>query len=240
MRARIACAVILLAVALAAPPARAALSQPGPTGYVALPSAEVAPGDTWVVAADAFSSDFTDTTLPARFSYGVFAVAEVGGSYTYSDDGHTVGVHGKYLLPDRFERFDVALGAVFQRGNLETRDISFLQFFTACTARLPSPGLLGLSGTLGLNWTRFEFGDPFETGVRLFGGLEASFGTSWNAVAEIQTKDDAIDEDPLASVALRWTRGAWTVQGGLTNAWGLRGTGGQSLFAGVQYEFRPR
>ncbi len=64
MRVRVACIAVLLACAAAASPALGALSLSGPTGLVALPSAEVVPAEMVGAAADITDSDFTGTTLP--------------------------------------------------------------------------------------------------------------------------------------------------------------------------------
>lgn len=239
MKARSACAAVVLALAFPAAPARGALTLTGQTGLVVLPTVEVVPEGQLDIAADFLDTDFAGATVPVRAAYGLLGMAEVGGGYVYSDDGHSVVAQAKYRIPERLDLLDLGVGAIFQRGTIHDKDLSFFQFHTAASGRLPLEGPLGLSATAGLNWTRYEYGDPYHTGIRFFGGIEASFGTHWAALAEIQTASGGIDEDPLSSAALRWFHGPWTVQAGFTNAWGLRGTADHSLFAGAEYRFGP-
>jgi len=103
---------IVLALALTA------LAYPtlsGPTGLLTVPTAAVAPGGQFQLAADLQYVDGTDELVPLRALYGIGEKFEVGFTYLpeVNDANDTWGVNGKYVLPYTLGGAAWAIGAAY-------------------------------------------------------------------------------------------------------------------------------
>jgi len=212
----------------------------GPTGLATLPTAAVAPTGQLGLAADFYNTD-PDSTIPLRLVYGVGPNFELGALYAIQSNENAWSVNAKYKLPVAVGPAAVAIGALyFDSSDLDEKGEQIYAVGTMTLAEA-SAAMPGLSGSLGLNWTRDDISGFSEDATRVFAGLDAAFANKLSVAAEFQTKSDKVEGDALWSVVARYPfTEVLTGQVGMTNAFGpipLFGTGDQNIFAGVSYAF---
>jgi hypothetical protein len=167
--------------------AGAALSQVGPTGVVATPTAEVTPHGYYDVAMGYVNRDFNGTSLkewPLRLTIGISEKAELGASYLQIRNGESlrvVGLNGKVVLSGETESMPaLAAGVVYGKSSdfdytllfpslLGTGDIKATSVYLVATKTLSRPGveydLYGdpqpvgniVRGSLGITHNRYSF-----------------------------------------------------------------------------------
>jgi len=227
----------------------------GPTGLVAIPTANTA-GSGITVAADWLNIE-DGHAIPIQALIGLGKNAELGAAYdTFSDTEfkNAWGVNAKYGFGDIF-KFRPAIGAQFMR--ITGREISiddssveptidFTQAYLAFT-RVFAMGDQSLGLTLGANWTKAkaEIGDLTtidEDAIRGNVGVDLMLTPMLSVVAEYQTRSSKVgDEHPLSSIAARVKLNKmFTLQVGSTNALGPVGFGDHQFFAGLDFNFGSR
>ena len=238
----------------------------GPTGLATLPTAAVAPAGQFQLAADWFDTEDTvgDTTIPVRLLYGFGGNFEFGATYI-SSELSGFGLNAKWLTPLTLAGFDWALGAqyvnltddfVVGEGDFgpEVLDIDATGtqvYFAGTRVLMDAEDGIGLTGTIGLNWTKieadltlsddlgeFDSESESEDAIRFYAGLEAAFANNLTVAAEIQS--DGLDflgeEDMLWSVVARYPfTESIAAQVGYTNAITFIGADDSNLFAGLTY-----
>lgn len=222
----------------------------GQTGTGVLPSAAVAPAGQVQVAADFYNTD--DNAFPLRALYGVAPNFEIGAGYWLQDvndeNANTWDINAKYATPVRVLGFDWSLAALFANTDenalplVATDNITGTQITWVGDRVIPLGGNdARLKGTLGINWTRIDFGADDGNAIRGFIGADFALANRLGLVGDIQTESDSLgDTDPLFSVALRYaaTKGLGA-QVGFTNAAvnGLVGGNDSNFFAGLNLSF---
>lgn len=230
----------------------------GPSGIVAVPTAQVTHVGQWQLAADYYNTNDTVTgvrdTVPIRLLYGIAPNLEVGVAGwlarvdgTNADSG---SANIKYLTPIHLAGFNLATGAVYAVTEAAadedfTRNAKTLDIYLTGTRTLigQAENMPLLQGTLGVNWTKIDAGAEKGDGLRLMGGLQFMPMKKLGIAAEYQTKRAAVGDDKaLASAVVRYMLGNnMKAEAGITNAGfnyaGLTGAPDYNPFVGLTYEW---
>jgi hypothetical protein len=212
----------------------------GPTGLVALPSAEMgAPG--LVVAADQQAIE-GGHSRPLRGTLALGNLLEAGAAVNgFNGDVHfdtAWALHGK-LAVGRAATGTMAIGAQYlsQQGDL-VPDQKAWQGYLAWSSDF-APEVVDASGinlTVGANWTRIRpTGSADLDAVRAYAGLEMRMLKSLVIATEYQTKSPTLgDAEPVTSVAARITVNPLvSLQIGSTNALGFSALPQHTFFFGA-------
>lgn len=197
----------------------------GPTGIVAVPTADVVGMAGVRVAADyyAIADDDLglDDTTPLRVQAGLLKIVEVGAAFwpvsLDDSDADTWALNAKVHSPIGFFGFDLAAGAQYAVTGIDTvtlpvqtgraialpivgdDDIKTTQFYAVGTRSLiPIQGVNSISdvrASLGANWTQIDVGDETNSAVRAFTGVEVLLLNKLSVAAEYQTKDEDVGDD---------------------------------------------
>lgn len=224
----------------------------GPTGLVAIPTANTA-GSGVTVAADWLNVE-DGHAIPIRALIGLGKNAELGAAYdTFSktEFKNVWGANAKYGFGDIF-KFRPAIGAQFMR--IKGRSIliddtateptlDFTQAYVAFT-RVFAMGDQSLGLTVGGNWTKAKakiggLSTIDENAIRGNVGIDLTLTPALSVLAEYQTRSNKIgDEHPLSSIAARIKLSKmFGLQVGSTNALGPVGIGDHKFFAGLEFNF---
>lgn len=190
----------------------------GPTGIVAVPTADIAGMGHLQIAADYYNSkddsEFVGNAVPIRAVFGVLPYVEVGASYWLTDAAvdnlNSWNVNAKVKCPIGLFGFSPAAGAFYGKVNLPVPPIAFTsggqalplvaitgddsltteQLYLAGTRNLlPAvSGIEALKLTVGANWTKFKSNGSDVDGIREFAALELALLNKLSLGAEYQTK----------------------------------------------------
>jgi len=247
---------LALTVIMSASLARGAATLAGPSGLSAIPTAAVTPAGQLQVSADWYNTNesWMNDTIPFEVLYGVYPNVEVGvnGLMTKvtGQDANSLGLNAKYRLPVMFGGADWAVGgiaAVTQQGadSAYTNDARIGELYVVATRPIiPTlPTGIGLHGTLGVNWNKFDAGAVSGDGFRGLAGLELQLPMQTCLSLEYQTARPQVGDDkPLSSLLVRHAiTPAFGVQVGYTNAGinyaGLTGASKHQIIAGLTYKW---
>ncbi len=248
-----------VAVALVAA-AGAAMAYPsllGPTGGTNLPTAKIAKQGTLNFAYDLYANEVTwgndkvGNTSAFRLLYGLSDKAEVGFTYNNEDysyfDGaawHSSsfdnwGLNAKVNFAQEGSDLEPAAGVVYQDYNDADTTVTQLYLVGSKLFR-PGEGGTSFRGSLGVNWTKVDFGAGGDTdALRPYINLDFGFSNGLTLTGEYQLKNDDIDDDALMSLVLRYpiSKGL-NVQVGTSNAFrGIAGGPDQNLTFGVNWNY---
>lgn len=202
----------------------------GPTGEVAVPTADVADLGALQLAATFYNTEdddlALDNTIIARATFGLLPILEVGAAFWRADivgeELDTISANAKLKLPFSLIGGSTAVGAIVARTDALIGD----ELTTTYAYLVNTRGLLGIPGgstplklTLGANWTRIENGDSVDD-IRGFAALQFDLMDAVSIAAEYQMEsEDLGDADPLTSLVGRVNLGEnWAIEGGITNA----------------------
>ena len=248
-------AIALLACGLAA---WSYPSLTGPTGQAVIPTGNIAaPGLT--LAGDWQKLESGDA-FPLRLLYAFGSSIEIGGTYDPfgSDARVTEAKFGDIGLSKawsvnakagvtKFMGGDMAVGGVFRRETMAQPttsdfDTDYTQGYLVWTDRLPytNGSFSNFALTLGGNWTKVSSGIatvPDSDAIRGFAGLGFNLSKDFAIEGDIQTRASrAGDAKAISAGVLRFGLNPNVVlEGGLTNAVGLRGTNRHDIFVGVDF-----
>lgn len=220
----------------------------GPTGGANLPVANVVPAGQWNVALDWFnqSSDGVDSATSFRVLYGLGDTLEFGAVYTKqgtnSDiDLDTWGLNAKFLTPLTLADFAWSLGATYQKFNDSALDdAKFYQLYFVGTRVLSegSEEAPAVRGTVGVNWTEFDFAGFKTDAFRPFVDVDFAFKTGTNVTLEYQFENSDLDAEALSSIVVRHPINEnWSAQIGFSNgSRGVVGGDNHDLLIGVNYK----
>lgn len=236
----------------------------GPSGSGVLPDATTVSAKAYDAAVDYFNNSvgILDISVTTRVNYGIAENTEIGFAYTLQGvrDTATVwpteaatassysynswNVSAKRTMAIN-ERMTAGLGVVYQNWNdLLTGDSrSFSQVYSVLGTTLPFAGIPVLHGYIGLNYTKGDAKEEFDSfsdsAIRGFIGLSASVTEKLSVAVDFQTEDSYFDEKPLSSIVARYpinTR--MNAQIGMSNAvLGMTGGPAHNLFVGVNMGF---
>jgi len=223
---------VLLAVCASAGAVLAHPSLGGPTGLVALPTAEALSLGQVEGALDAASGDDANI-FPARVTAGLGGGSEVWGLWANVSDGaeKITGYGGKIpitRLP--LVGLSIAGGIGFYResnGGVDVRNL-----YLVATQDLPKA-----KAHLGLMAIRVEQAGGSSDAIRPFAGFNMSVGKRMTLAVEARRRWDAFDKKNLLSAVVRWPfMKLLTAEVGVTNGGYLGMAGDEThVFAGVKY-----
>lgn len=230
----------------------------GPSGLVATPTAWVTPTGGFTFAADYYFTQeavgVVQDTIPLRVLYGIAPNTEVGIggwiSRAGGQDATALQANVKYLTPLHPLGANIAVGAIFA-GSRATASPAFTDraetwhlYLVGTHECLPGgDGRIGVTGTLGVNWTGIEAGAFDGSGFRGTAGVKVMLPNRLTIVAEAQAaRSELGDAKPLTSIALRYPI-TEELKGeiGYTNASfaaaGLTHAEDHNIFAGLTYRW---
>jgi hypothetical protein len=207
----------------------------GPTGGVALPTADVAKG--FVGAADYYHTDI-EQSYPLRGEFGLGRGVEVGGLYTFNNATNVWGANAK-LGFSLLGMNDFAVGGNYTR---ETDgDLKTTQAYLVHTHRMTLGNNLGLRVSVGGNWTKIKDAVIDADGIRGYAVGDLALTRALSVIGEYQTTTNDLPEAKhLSSWGVRLNMSpSLSFQGGWTNASLLNGfgTGAHNWYAGLSFAF---
>lgn len=200
------------------------------TGILAVPTAETVSARTAIWAGDALFMH--DTTLNARFIYGLTENLEVGAGVIAGADT-AIGLTAKYHAPTKTAGYDWALGASVITGN-QVGDGT--QIFLSGTRPfgVKEENGTGLKGTIGLTFTDIDSASAF----RPFVGAQLRLDTKTEVAGEFVLESGDFGNSIFSLLLRQQLNNRLTGQLGFTNAYGFTGAEDSSFFIGAAYALR--